>query len=370
MRKITIILPSLAGGGAERLHVNLANFWVKQGICVEFVLLRKEGDLIGAVENNINIIDLRINKIRKSIFPLRRYFINNKQDIILAAMWPLTSACVMAWRLAGKPGSLFLSDHNFLSLSVITELRFPRHLLSIIMKLTYPYASGLIAVSNGVKEDLCNLGNFAKSAVRVIYNPTAVGFPVSRESSEKIITLWGQGYDYHILSVGSLRAQKDHATLIKAFSYFRQHVNAKLTIVGEGPLRAELENLIIELGLQAVVSLPGFFSDPYPWFRSADLFVLSSRWEGFGNVIVEALECGLPVVSTNCKSGPSEILDDGRYGLLIAINDPMALALAMKQAFDKPNDPTAQNERSKNFSVQKISAEYLEYMFTDNFEKC
>ena len=123
--------------------------------------------------------------------------------------------------------------------------------------------------------------------------------------------------------------------------------------------------LVTELGLQKRVSLPGFTRDPYPWFRSADLFVLSSRWEGFGNVIVEALECGVPVVSTNCPSGPDEILEDGRYGKLVPVQDPVALANAMVQSLNEVHDREALMRRAQDFSVRKISDEYLSYIFPE-----
>ena len=132
-------------------------------------------------------------------------------------------------------------------------------------------------------------------------------------------------------------------------------------ILGEGDLRPAMERQIAELGLQDRVALPGFFQDPYPWFRSADLFVLSSDWEGFGNVIVEALECGVPVVSTDCPSGPAEILENGRYGRLVPVGDVDALANAIIVTLHETPDRQALMNRAKDFSVDKISDEYLSY---------
>jgi glycosyltransferase involved in cell wall biosynthesis len=151
--------------------------------------------------------------------------------------------------------------------------------------------------------------------------------------------------------------------LIKAFALLPKDINAKLVILGDGSLRTVLEALIFEHKLEERVILPGFTLDPYPWYRSADLFVLSSRFEGFGNVIVEALECGLPVISTNCPGGPAEILADGRYGKLVLVQNPLALADAIIESFSASHDRMELINRAKDFSVRKISAQYLNYFF-------
>jgi glycosyltransferase involved in cell wall biosynthesis len=367
---ILILLPDLHGGGAERLHVLLAKHWHVQGIKVEFALMQQRGALLSLLPNDIGIIDLGANRIRGGILPLARYLKKARPDIVLAAMWPLTSAAVLSWRLAGKPGRLYLSDHVQLSISCLQELKLSPWLLAAVMRLTYPSASGVIAVSEGVKKDMCRLGRFAESQVRVIYNPAATGVSTQPEMESVRKDLWGVGFDHHILSVGTLKVQKDHATLIRAFASLPTSLNAKLTILGEGALRAELEALVQQLGLQGRVAMPGFVVDTYPWYRSADLFVLSSRWEGFGNVIVEALECGVPVVSTDCQSGPAEILENGRIGRLVPIEDPLALAACMAKALTEPVDREMLRRRARDFSVSEIADQYLEYFDLNEGKKC
>ena len=358
---ILILLPNLCGGGAERLHILLAKHWHAHGIKVDFALMQRHGDLLSLLPDGIDVIDLKADRIRQVIFPLARYLRGVRLDIIIAAMWPLTSAAVLSWRLAGKPGRLYLSDHTQLSVSCVQELNLSPRYLQAVMRLTYPAASGLIAVSEGVKKDMCQLGGFTNSQVRVIYNPAAIG--VSSQSEYKSVRqkLWGSGFDYHILSAGTFKAQKDHATLIKAFSLLPTLLNARLTILGEGSLRPELEALVQQLGLQGRVAMPGFVVDPYPWYRTADLFVLCSRWEGFGNVIVEALECGLPVVSTDCPSGPAEILENGRLGQLVPVEDPVALAASMVKGLADPVDRAMLMRRAQDFSVSSIADQYLAY---------
>jgi glycosyltransferase involved in cell wall biosynthesis len=363
--KIAIVLPDLRAGGAERLHINLCRDWLAKGLQVEFVLMNKQGDLLAMLPDGLNVVDLHCKKLRQTVLPLANYFRKVRPEVVIAAMWPLTSVATLAWLLAGKPGRLFLSDHNQLTGYRVQDMGVSPRLLRSALRLTYPFASGVIAVSNGVKQSLCIASGLANLDVRVIYNPTALGISPHREPIQVKQQLWGGGFAHHVLAVGALKVQKDFITLIMAFAEIATALNAKLTILGEGARRSELNELVAQLGLQERVALPGFVIDPYPWFRSADLFVLSSRWEGFGNVIVEALECGVPVVSTDCASGPAEILENGRYGRLVPIQDPSALAAAMVLSLEESPDRATLMRRAADFSVRKISDEYLSYLFPD-----
>lgn len=358
---ITIILPNLRGGGAERLSIYLANDWVARGYEVEFILMKNEGELLPLLSPSIRVTSLEADRIKCSITPLRRHLMQIRPDVIWVGMWPLTSAAVMAWLLAGKPGKIFLTDHNQLSISCVRELNVSPLWLKTVMNATYPFATGVMAVSKGVAEDMARLSGFPVDRVKVIYNPAATGVSPDRATRELREQLWGKGFDFHLLTVGTFKLQKNHALLIRSFAKLSQSINAKLTILGEGDLRPAMEQQVANLGLQDRVSLPGFFQDPYPWFRSADLFVLSSDWEGFGNVIVEALECGVPVVSTDCPSGPAEILENGRYGRLVPVGDVDALANAMIASLHETHDRVALMNRAQDFSVEKISDEYLSY---------
>lgn len=359
---IAILLPDLRGGGAERLHVHLANDWAGRGLKVEFALMCKEGDLLQSLDHRVGVRNLDVARIRSLFLPLVRYFRTVRPSIVIAAMWPLTSIAIAAWRMAGRPGRLFVSDHSQLSISAVREMGIPQWLIGNAIRFTYPLASGVVAVSKGVKADLRSLGRLDSSVVRVIYNPTAVGIPFERGGESERAALWGTATARNILSVGTLKAQKDHATLIRAFAMLPPECDARLTILGEGSLRRDLEQLIRDLKLQDRVRLAGFVLDPYPWYRTADLFVLSSRWEGFGNVIVEALECGVPVVSTDCASGPAEILEDGRYGRLVPVQDPAAMASAIVASLAEQPDVERLRSRARDFSVSTISDQYLDYL--------
>lgn len=358
--KIIIVLPSLDGGGAEKLCVNLANFWVQKGINIKFVVLNGEGELMPLVSPSIEIINLNVTRISYSLFKLANVYRKLKPDVIWVNMWPLTSIAIISWLISFVSSKIFITDHINLTIDTQKQSMFPFTLLKIIIRLTYPFATGITAVSSGVAKDINNLLGLFKQNIKVIYNPAYI------ESNRPLIKtldlkkkLWGGTSDYKILAVGKFKLQKNYSLLLKSFSLLSKRLNAKLIILGEGELRMNLEQEIISLGLSNKVDLPGFKLNTSCWYSTADLFVMSSDWEGFGNVIVEALGYGLPVVSTDCQSGPSEILNYGEFGTLVPVGDVHALTNAMFLNLIKLHDRKFYIERAKEFSVQKISNEYL-----------
>ena len=353
-------MPHLHIGGAEKLYVNLAIEWSKYGHSVTFLLLQKKGELLSLLPTEIKVRDLRVNKIRQSVLPIVKYLRDSQPDIVLSAMWPLTSMVFLAWMFSFKKGKLFLSEHVILSESIKRELKVSLYLAQALLRLTHSFSSGVIVVSKAVKKDLCLIGSLSPNRVKIIYNPAAIGIDPTRESQDVQKKIWGK-CDYHIISVGRLKFEKDYETLIRAFYIVSKEIDAKLIILGDGSMRGNLERLISKLDLKNKVILPGFVMDPYTWYRSADIFVLSSLWEGFGNVIVEALECGIPVVSTNCPGGPAEILDNGRYGSLVPVGDYQTLANTIVKDLRKDHNSNALKERAKSFSLPIIANQYLDY---------
>ena len=249
-------------------------------------------------------------------------------------------------------------EHVTLSKSEIRKS--PLHFLAlrISMRMLAPFADARVTVSEGVADDLARSTGLPREAFSTIYNPIVQGVPPRRDA-----LLGGGSLGIPlILNVGTLKAQKDQATLLRAFAILASEMDVKLLILGEGELRSELEALAAKLGIADRVSMPGFTSDPSQAYNSASLFVLSSAWEGFGNVVVEALEHGVPVVSTDCPSGPREILEDGRWGTLVPIRDPQALANAMRDALSQAHDHEALKRRAGDFSVAKAADAYLDLL--------
>jgi len=242
-----------------------------------------------------------------------------------------------------------------------TRLRFLR------CRLLYPFASACVCISNGVADEMRTLGLIDEKKIRVIYNP-AITDKLLADMEEPASHLWFDESALSatpvILGVGRLGDQKDFSTMIRAFALLVQHrllqrgPEPRLVILGEGKERPMLEKLVRELKLEGRVSLPGYVPNPYPYMKRAALFVLTSRFEGFGNVVAEALACGCTVVSTDCKSGPREILDDGRYGYLAKVGDAEDVARAMEEALSHPLPPEDLKKRSAFFSDSRAIEEY------------
>jgi glycosyltransferase involved in cell wall biosynthesis len=362
MSLITQVLPNLTGGGAERVAVNLGNYWASRGHDVEIVLMHPSGVFLNAVSPGVKVIDLKAERIRRAPGALQRYLLSRQPDITLAHMWPLTSAAWLAWVLARKPGKLFLCEHIGLSDHIRRDLDVKPALARAIVSLTHSRASGVIAVSLGAAADLAAFGRMPNHRVSTIHNPVADPRQAirARESTPSDgFGGTGQRFRTRIVSVGTLKPQKNHSLLLKAFSLIAEELDASLVILGEGSERAPLEQQVEDLGLQDRVELPGFHQDPVPWLESADLFVLSSDYEGFANVIVEALACGTPVVSTDCSYGPAEILSKGKYGVLVPVGDAHHLADGMRQALLRRWNPQELKHRALDFAIPKQGDEYL-----------
>lgn len=366
---ITFILPNLSGGGAERVALNLANHWSQHHIPVDLVLLDASGVLLDLLDPRINVVNLKQQRILSSILPLSRYLISHKPKVIWVAMWPLTTAVILAWLIAGRPGKLFTTDHTDFTSTCRYEIVIPPSLARLAIRMSYSFASACVVVSHGLASEYARITRLPPSKLNVIYNPvlTSRAYPLQQASTSSKRQLWGGDYDFHILSVGSLKAQKNHSLLITAFSYLLNlGFNAKLTIVGEGDLRSQLEHQVSTLNLSARISLPGFFLDPSPWYRTSDMFVLSSSWEGFGNVLVEALSYDLPIVSTDCPSGPSEILQNGKYGSLVPPHDPASLCTSMASTLlhGRHINPSNRLFRANHFTVSAVARQYQNLFYS------
>lgn len=332
----------MGGGGAERVALEIIRDLLAAGHQVDLVLARATGALMPLVPRQVRVVDLEVSRVLAAIWPLVRYFRRERPDAVQVSMWPLTTMAILAHRLAGSKARLVTSDHIAFAQASWWD--------TLPIRLTagplYRLADVRVSVSEGAARDLAALTGLLRDRFEVIYNP--ISPPGEIRSTPAVEELWG-GAGARIITVGSLKPQKNHALLLRAFACLERK-DARLMILGEGPLRGDLERLAAELGIADHVILPGFALDPWPYYASASLFVLSSDYEGFANVVLEALAVGLPVVSTDCQSGPAEILDHGRFGTLVPVGDEAALADAMQRALDEPGDPGPGRERAARFS--------------------
>ena len=307
----------------------------------------------------VRMVDLGADRIRDIIVPLRAYLRREQPDGLQALMWPLTIVAVIAHRLARSKARLILADHTALSKHYGYFGKARTWALRASIRHFYPKADARVIVSERAADDLADLAGIPRESIEVIYNPVASP-PPGKVAAPEIAALWGEGA--RILTIGNLNAEKNHELLIRAFARVAARRPATLIIAGEGAMRARLEQVAAEEGVADRVILPGFATDSWSYYLSAELFVLSSDYEGFGLVLVEAMRCGLRIVSTDCEAGPREILDGGKYGTLVPPGDIDALAEAMLAALDAPIDPARQAARVDHLSGPAVLNRYLELM--------
>ncbi len=365
IKEITVILPDLRAGGAEKVHLDLINVWIDNGIKVNLILLNKQGFLLDKLSNKVNLINLKVNKIRNSLFLITKILKKNNSDIILAAMWPLTSVVILSALFSNKLSKVFIVDHTTYSEYYYKGINLNFFCISLVMKFTYPFAKGIISVSNGVRDDVSKITNISKEKIKVIYNP----IKVYRDKQERKLDRFND-FKHKILGVGSLIAAKDFTTLIMAFSLLPKEINAELVILGEGEEKSKLLNLIKKLSLADNIRLVGYSDNVSSWFKQADLFVNSSKYDGLPLVLLESLYHGVPIVSTDCNSGPREILDKGNYGNLVPVGDYKKLSSAiLDNLLNNKFSKDKLIERSQFFNYKKISLEYLNFFEKKNDKK-
>lgn len=337
-KKVALFLPDLGGGGAERVVLAQARELVRRGFAVDLVLAFSGGALLDLVPSEVRKIELKARRLAASFWPLVRYLRSQKPDALHATMWPSTVIAIAAHRFVQSKARLVVSDQVTLSRQVTGKRQ--RALLKKSVRILYPLADVRVQCSAVAADDLAELSGLQRDSIDVITNP--VEPPAMIVTRPDIDALWGIPRGERILTVGGLKDQKNHGNLLRAFARVGRP-RAKLMILGEGPLRPRLEKLAVELGVSDRLVMPGFALDQWPYLASADLFVLSSDYEGFPLVLAEAMAAGLRVISTDCPSGPAELLENGKFGRLVPCRDPEALAGAIGEAL---NDPT-QHERQK-----------------------
>jgi glycosyltransferase involved in cell wall biosynthesis len=333
---IAFFLPSLVGGGAERVIVNLAQGITERGIRVDLVLAAAEGPLLDQLPPAVRLIDLGATRVLRSIVPLARYLRRERPRVLVSSMGHANLVAVWAARLAGLVVPVIVTEHNTLSQETSRQSRLSGKLWPHLLRTFYPWATTIVAVSRGAADDLARTSGLPRDRVEVVYNPviTPTMMALARQAPDH--PWFAAGQPPVILGVGRLTRQKDFATLLRAFAEVRRQRPARLLILGEGEDRPALEALATELAVADDLALPGFQENALAFMAGSAVFALSSAWEGLPTVLIEALAAGTRVVSTDCPSGPREILQDGRLGALVPVGNAAALAAAILEAMDRP----------------------------------
>lgn len=360
--RITLFLPSLRGGGAERVMLNLAKGFAERGYKVDLVLAKAEGPYLSQVPENVRVIDLKSSRVLYSLPGLIRYLRQERPQALLSALDHANVVALWAKKLSRVPTRVVVSVHSTLSKASTNATSIRARLFPLWVRIFYRWADAVVAVSKGVAEDLIRLTNLPREKVHVIYNPVITP-ELFAKAEEPLDHPWfAPGEPPVVISVGRLTPAKDYSTLIKTFALVRKEMPARLMILGEGEERPKLEALIKELGLEEDVALPGFVDNPYKYMKHAAVFVLSSRWEGLPTVLIEALALGIPVVSIDCPSGPREILNNGEYGRLVALGNEKELAQNIKATIREEKKEIVTNSY-KLFQIDTVLHQYEEVLF-------
>lgn len=372
LKTVSLFVPNLDGGGAEKVAINLAKGLLRRGHTVSLVVAEAEGQYLKefeAAEENITLINLNAKSpvFLSKTLALKQYLQAQRPDYLLSILDVLGSA-VIAQQLAKTPTKVVMTVHTHLSQqfkdrhgAALTQFKW------FCIDKFYPQAAAIAAVSHGVADDLSGHSTIALKDIQVLYNPILTHDFYDKVQEPLPHPWFAASEPPVVLGVGRLVRQKDFANLVQAFAKVRQHQPARLVILGsednrEPDIKPRLQAMIQDLGITADVELCGFVSNPYPYMAKASVFALSSIYEGFGNVIVEALAAGTPVVSTDCESGPAEILEKGQYGRLVAVRDSHALAEGICAALAETPDTERLQKRAAVFSVDKVAGKYDSFL--------
>jgi glycosyltransferase involved in cell wall biosynthesis len=390
--RIALLLPSLAAGGVAPGRLRLAGALQSAGHAVDLVLCKAEGPHRDQVPEGVQVVVLqpesalaararllrldplgarvlarpallawRPAPVQPYVADLARYLDRQQPDIVLASKTPTNLLALWARRLSAARSRIVVAEHSQLSQSIARSRKWRWRYIGPLVARAYAEADAIVCVSNGVADDFARTSGLPRARLSTIYNPVIPADLPARAAEPPPHPWLATPSDVPVVvAAGRLRPEKNFPMLLEAFARLRAQRPLRLLVLGEGRERPRLEAAAHALGIAADVALPGRVSNPYAAFARASLFVLSSDSEGLPNVLIEALACGCPVVSTDCPSGPAEILQGGRYGRLVAPGNAADLAAAMEATLAAPLPAALLRERGQAFSVASSTARYLE----------
>ena len=367
LNKVMFFLPTLGGGGAERTVIQLANSFAEQGLNIDLVVCNLTGEkskLLPEVSPKINLVDLACGRVISAIQPLKMRLQQENYQVLVATQTHSNIVCGIAKKLAKVPVKLIFREVSTPSKNMkLSGMK--KWIFQTLVSWTYREAAQVVCVSNGVRDDFRDYYQYQTNNLKTIYNPVLDAAYFEKLKAPVQHHFFSKDHKV-ILAVGRLTDAKNFTFLIRSFTELHQvHPETRLIILGEGELRSELEALRTSLHLTEVLDLPGFDANPYAYFKYAALFVLSSNWEGLPGVLIQALASQVKVVSTDCPSGPMEILQDSKFGLLVPCNDQAAMVNAVQQAiYGAYVDYTLDDfeQHCQQFNKQTVQQQYLSLM--------
>ena len=400
-RPLAFYIHSVSSGlGAEKVVLNVASGLAARGREIDLLIEAPDSDLGARLPAGVNLVDLGkaapphataallrlasllvnlprrtrpdpcgrapfrialarfLFKRRPPLHALRRYLSSRRPEAIVSFLNYPNIALLLAAQLGKGDTRVYVNVRNHISSSVAGAKSRRMTEMPVLMRNLFSLADGIIAVSDGVSADIARLTDTPPARVTTIFNPVYRPQMLELANAPAPHPWLQPGAPPVVLGAGKMKPQKDFATLLKAFARLRRTRPAKLIILGDGEGKEDLEALAETLGIRTDVDFPGYVANPYVYFRHASVFVLSSAWEGLPNVLIEAMACGCPVVSTDCPSGPSEILDGGRFGRLVPVGDDAAWAQAIEATLDQGDAPAAPGEHARCFNFDSVVERY------------
>jgi len=361
--ELAIFIPSFGAGGVDRMLVNIAGGIAARGIPVDFIVSGRDGPYLAGLDDRVNCLELAAQEDDELTDALYRYVQAQRPRVVMTGKGRDDLIALRVRERLGGAGTRFvLRVGTAVSGRAAVKMALPWQRRRYRRRLHAMYAScdGVLANSRAVADEIAEAAGIPRERVSIVPNPTVTP-ELIRRAAEPPEHPWLQVEDGPpvILGIGGLRTQKDFSTLVRAFARLRRDRPARLLILGEGRQRRRLERLARRLGVAADVALPGFSANPYAALAHAALFVLSSRWEGLPNVLIEALAVGTPAVATDAPGGAAEILDGGRYGPLVPPGEPAALAEAMVRSLDRPPSAAVLREAARRYTLEVATDAYI-----------
>ena len=333
---VSFCLPNLLQGGAEKVTVHLANGLAERGYRVDMVLFAAHGEFLSELGPSVRIVDLKAHRMIRAIPPFARYLRKARPSVVISALDHVNVGVILARLLSGTTVPVVVTIHATQSMAAKYRRGFRSRVVRWFGRWCYRRARAIVCVSRGVADDLVASAGADRERIRVIYNPVVSPRMIDMAREPLDHPWFCPGAPPVVLAVGRLTPAKDYPALVRAFAAARSQRDLRLMILGEGEERPALERLVAELGLKDYVALPGFAANPYTYMVKSAVFVLSSMSEALPTGLIEALALGVPIVATDCPSGPREILQDGQFGALVPAGDAAALARAIVGALNAP----------------------------------
>lgn len=373
---VSFYIPSFERGGVERLIINLSRELVKQGVDVD-VLVRETDPPIEQLDAAVTVVEFDSLKNMSNIvhgmlpphvsnavlsLPTYVWYLRCRNPNLLISMQTSPFA-VLGAALAGMDTNVVVRESNTPSVATSTPTHRIGRFATTAKRLTYPMADHVIAVSEDAADDIAEHVGIARDKIKVIYNPTYNETIIER-AQEPVGHPWFNEDIPIVLSVGRFSDQKDFETLIRAFARVLDQQPTRLVLVGDGKNRKRLEMLASDLGIEEDVIFLGYQQNPYKFMARSDLFVLSSKYEGLPNVLIEAIGVGLPAIATDCPSGPREILLDGNGGYLVAVGEVAPMANAIQECLNNRDQCMNRLDNAREaldrFTPERAASRYLE----------